>query len=93
MDNPTRILTGLTEATLKEDQHLAEAGFKVAQHCYVCKRQEGQNSVCYDKADGEMITTTIELNILSRCIERSDGRFTFEYPLCFECAVLLNALG
>ncbi len=58
--------------------------------CYLCKRAEGENSLCL-YADREDEVSLAPLKLISYAVE-VEGEATFEYLLCYECLVLLGSL-
>ena len=92
----TLLVTGKTEQQwideMKVLEFAEEQGIKKPRirTCYLCKRAEGENSLCLikDKED-EVVLDPIEL---SPCEIRFGGGVTFSYLLCIECALLLDVM-
>ena len=62
---------------------------KEPDQCYVCKRKEGEETICYFSNNDGYWTKKIELKLIYS-IDEIDGKtFRFEYNVCFECAQLL----
>jgi hypothetical protein len=90
------LVTGKTEQQWIDEirvlQLVEEQGIRAprVRTCYLCKRGEGENSLCLfqDKKD-EVNLTPIQLGSYSTEME---GEVTLHYLLCHECAVLLNVM-
>ncbi|MFC2071867.1 hypothetical protein ACFLUU_04005 [Chloroflexota bacterium] len=92
----TLIVTGKTERECIDEMRVLELaeeqGIKKPKirTCYLCKREEGENSLCLvEDNEDEVVLDPIEL---SPCEIRFGGGVTFSYLLCIECAVLLDVM-
>jgi len=93
----TLIVTGKTERQRIDEMRVLELareqGIKSPKirTCYLCKREEGENSLClYADREDEVSLTPIELNPY---VVEVEEEATFEYLLCSECLVLLSSMG
>ncbi len=77
---------------MKVMELVEEQGIKPSEvtTCYLCKREEGQESVRINAENGTVQLPPIELRLYE--IEMGE-RFCFGYWLCNECALLLSELG
>ena len=92
----TLLVTGKTERqwidemrvlSFAEQQRIKKPRIRT---CYLCKREEGENSLCLiEDNEDEIVLDPIEL---SPCEIRFGGGVTFSYLLCIECALLLNVM-
>ena len=92
----TLIVTGKTERQWIDEMRVLELaqeqGIKSPKirTCYLCKREEGENSLClYADREDEVNLTPIEL---SPYVVEVEEEATFEYLLCPECLVLLSSM-
>ena len=92
----TLIVTGKTERQWIEEMRVLglaqEQGIKSPKirTCYLCKREEGENSLClYADREDEVSLTPIEL---SPYVVEVEEEATFEYLLCSECLILLSSM-
>ncbi|MFC1989980.1 hypothetical protein ACFLVW_05415 [Chloroflexota bacterium] len=92
----TIMITGKTRRQLADEMKVMELveaqGIKLPEvkTCYLCKREEGQESVRVNTENDTVQLPPIELELYE--IEMGEG-FTFGYWLCSECALLLSELG
>jgi len=93
----TLIVTGKTERQWIDEMRVLELaqeqGIKSPKirTCYLCKREEGENSLClFADREDEVSLAPIELSPYEVEVE---GEAIFEYLLCSECLVLLSSMG
>jgi hypothetical protein len=90
----TLIVTGKTERQLVDEMKIMDLadkeGFKTptVRTCYLCKRAEGEKSLCLIEGEPDKINLT-EIELEDHSISFESG-VTFIYLLCQECAILLN---
>ncbi len=92
----TLLVTGKTEQQwideMKALEFAEEQGLRTprVRTCYLCKRAEGENSLCLDEENlDEVVLDPIEL---SPCEINFGGGVTLSYLLCIECALLLDVM-
>ncbi len=92
----TLLVTGLTENQWADElrmlEYVEEQGLKgpSMRKCYLCKREEGENSLkIYEDNVEEISLAPIELH---SCEITLGGGITFSYLLCMECTLLLDAM-
>ncbi len=92
----TLLVTGKTEHQLVDEMKMLEfaeeQGIKTPsiRTCYLCKREEGENSLLiYEDNIEKIILNPIEL---SPCEIEFGGGVTYSYLLCIECALLLDIM-
>ena len=92
----TLIVTGKTERQWIDEMRVLELaqeqGIKSPKirACYLCKREEGENSLCLDADREDQVSLTpIELSSYEVEVEREA---IFQYLLCSECLVLLSSV-
>lgn len=93
----TLILTGKTERQWADEMRLLELaeehkiGTPSIRTCYLCKREEGERSLHLVEEDED------KFNLMPIQLKRYAFRITpgisVSYLLCFECAVLVDAMG
>jgi hypothetical protein len=88
------IVTGKTEHQWIDEMRVLELaqeqGIKAPRirTCYLCKREEGENSLyLFQDMEDKVNLTPIQLESYSTEIE---GGTVYHYLLCHECAVLLD---
>ena len=92
----TLIVTGKTERQWIDEMRVLELAREQAikspkiRTCYLCKREEGENSLClYADREDEVSLTPIELSPYEL---EMGGETTLQYLLCSECLILLSSM-
>jgi hypothetical protein len=92
----TLIVTGKTERQWIDELRVLELAHEQGikspkiRTCYLCKREEGENSLClYADREDEVSLKPIEL--IPYVVEVEEEA-TFEYLLCSECLILLSSM-
>jgi hypothetical protein len=93
----TLLVTGKTERQWIDEMRVLELareqGIKSPKirTCYLCKREEGENSLCLF-ADREDAVSLKPIELIPYVVEVEEEAI-FEYLLCSECFVLLDSRG
>lgn len=83
------LCTGLKMEDLAGELASSEENRTSQHRCFVCRRQDGDMPLTIvDKGDGESSFADGRLQI--EHVEREVDGLVFSFPLCLECAVLLN---
>ena len=92
----TLILTGKTERQWIDEMRVLELAQEQSikslkiRTCYLCKREEGENSLClYADREDEVSLEPIELSSYAVEVE---GEAIFQYLLCSECLVFMSSM-
>ena len=91
------IVTGKTERQLIDEMRVlelsVEQGIKAPKirTCYLCKREEGENSLCFF-ADGSDKISLEPIKLTTYEVQMEED-ISLHYLLCSECALLLEAMG
>ena len=92
-DKTTVIITGKTTRQMVDEmrriEHAEECGIQPPQikTCYLCKREEGQDTVRVHENGGSFQLRPLELELYG--IEMAE-KTSFGYWLCDECVLLLH---
>lgn len=92
----TLIVTGKTEHQMIDELRVMDVAEELrikqprVKCCYLCKREEGENSVTFYPGDEESINL-VHIKLHHYEVEVGD-QATFYYLLCGECAALLGVI-
>lgn len=92
----TMVVTGKTERQWNDEMRVLELAQEQGvrspktRACYLCKREEGENSLCLD-ADREDEVSLAPIKLSSYELEMG-GENTLQYLLCSECLILLSSI-
>ena len=92
----TLVVTGKTERQWNHEMRVLELAQEQGvrspktRACYLCKREEGDNSLCLD-ADREDEVILAPIKLSSYELEMG-GDSTLQYLLCSECLILLSSI-
>ena len=92
MSDDEFILTGLTQEEMDEQVKRINAGEDVPMKCYLCKREEGKNSVAIppDGYDSPVVFAPVTLH--DTPILGIDDEVEFSVFLCNECYLIIRSI-
>jgi hypothetical protein len=84
------VCTGATMEDLAGDLDLMQAGGQAPSRCYLCKRQDGEDSMTIEVSSDDKRPSVKPIPITLCHVERKMKHLRMHYKLCVECAALLG---